>query len=63
MMRSVRGHLNEEEFFSEYSQRPGGLEMVKKLEFFHFCQISAVFGHFNQYNHEKSIKIKVILEI
>ena len=37
--------------------------MVKKLEFLHFCQILDVFGHFNQYNHEKSTKIKVILEI
>ena len=31
--------------------------------FFHFCQILAVLGHFNQYNHEKSTKIKIILEI
>ena len=37
--------------------------MVKKLEFLHFCQILDVFGHFNQYNHENSTKIKVILEI
>ena len=31
--------------------------------FFLFCQIFAVFGHFDQYNHEKSAKIKIILEI
>ena len=37
--------------------------MVKKLEFLHFCRILDVFGHFNQYNHEKSTKIKVIIEI
>ena len=47
--------------FSVYTLE--GLEMVKKLEFLHFCLILDVFGHFNQYNHENSTKIKVILEI
>ena len=50
MNGSVRRHLNE-------------YKTVKKLEFLHFCQILDVFGHFNNYNHEKSTKIKVILEI
>ena len=36
---------------------------MKKLEFSHFCQNLDIFGLFNQYNHEKSTKIKVILEI
>ena len=66
MNRSVRRHLNEYKkyfliFFRVSVYTLGGLEMVKKLEFLHFCQILDVFGHFNPYNHEKSIKIKVIL--
>ena len=36
---------------------------MKKLEFSHFCQNLDIFGLFNQYNHEKSTKIKVILEM
>ena len=68
MNRSVRRHLNEYKkyfliFFRVSVYTLGGLEMVKKLEFLHFCQILDVFGHFNQYNHEKSTKIKVILEM
>ncbi len=42
---------------------PGGLVIMKKLEFSHFCQNLDIFGLFNQYNHEKSTKIKVILEM
>ena len=50
--------------FFGYSVYPlGGLENWKKLEFSHFCQILDVFGLSNQYNHEKSTKIKVILEM
>ena len=50
--------------FFGYSVYPlGGLENWKKLEFLHFCQILDVFGLSNQYNHEKSTEIKVILEI
>ena len=68
MNRSVRRHLNKYEkyflkFFWVSVYTLGGPEMVKKLEFLHFCRILDVFGHFNQYNHEKSTKIKVILKI
>ena len=68
MNRSVRRHLKEHKkyflnFFRVSVYTLGGLEMVKKLEFLHFCQILDAFGHFKQYNHEKSTKIKVILEI
>ena len=68
MNRSVRRHLNKYKkyflkFFWVSVYTLGGPEMVKKLEFLHFCRILDVFGHFNQYNHEKSTKIKVILEI
>ena len=51
-------------FFFGFSVYPlGGLEIMKKLEFSHFCQNLDIFGLFNQYNHEKSTKIKVILEM
>ena len=68
MNRSVRRHLKEHKkyfliFFGFSVYTLGGLEKVKKLDFLHFCQILDVFGHFNQYNDEKSTKIKVILKI
>jgi hypothetical protein len=59
MNRSVRRHLNEHkknfEFFFRVSAYPlGGPKMAKKLEFSRFYHILAVFGHFGQFQHQKS---------
>ena len=49
--------------YSGFRSTPWRVLKFWKKEFSYFCQILNILGLFNQYNHEKLTKIKIILEM